>query len=391
MLPLPSFDLAAFEKPRIEHIAAAALRAEPRTITSVVNPRSAGGPHDFSSEGDYWWPDPKDPAAPYVQRDGLSNPDNFTAHRRLMLDMARDVGALAAAWKVTREERYAAAAARHLRVWFADPATRMNPSLLYAQAIKGRSTGRSIGVIDTLHLAEVALAVEALRGSAAMTPDALAALTDWFRDYLHWLRTHPYGVDESKAANNHGTCWTLQAACFARLVGDEAVLAECRRRLQEEHLPGQMAPDGSFPQELRRTKPYGYSIFNLDVLAGLAVALSTPQENLVTWSLPDGRSVARGIAWLAPYLADKGRWMAEVKRFELVDGRPVPTNEPVKPDVMYWDEWPVRQPALLFGAQATGNTDWLATWKRLPADPQVEEVRRNFPIREPVLWVPGDR
>lgn len=389
MLPLPPFDLAAFERPRIEHVAAAALRAEPRTITSAANPRSAGGPNDFSSEGDYWWPDPKDPAAPYVQRDGLSNPGNFIAHRRLMLDMARDVGALAAAWRVTREDRYAAAAVRHLRVWFADPATRMNPSLLYAQAIQGRSTGRSIGVIDTLHLAEVALAVEALRDSPAMTPANLDALTGWFREYLRWLRTHPYGVEESRAANNHGTCWTLQAACFARLVGDEAVLAECRRRLQEEHLPRQMAPDGSFPQELRRTKPYGYSIFNLDVMAGLAVVLSTPRENLVTWQLPDGRSVARGIGWLAPYLADKGRWVAEVKRFDLVDGRPVPTGEPVKPDVMYWDDWPVRQPALLFGAQATGHADWLATWQRLPADPQVEEVRRNFPIREPVLWVPG--
>ena len=44
-----------------------------------------------------------------------------------------------------------------------------------AQAIKGRSTGRSIGVIDTLHLAEVALGIEALRGSKALTPAEDAA------------------------------------------------------------------------------------------------------------------------------------------------------------------------------------------------------------------------
>jgi hypothetical protein len=370
MLFFPDFDLAAYEKPRIEHVASAAFAAAPRSVTSAVNPRSAGGTHDFSSEGDYWWPDPKDPAGPYVQRDGLSNPDNFVAHRRLMLDLARDVGALAAAWKVTREERYAAAAVRHLLAWFVHPDTRMSPHLLNAQAIKGRSTGRSIGVIDTLHLAEVALAVEALRGSAALTPEADAALTGWFRDYLQWMRTHPYGVDESKALNNHGTCWTLQAACFARLVRDEAVLAECRRRLKEVHLPDQMAPDGSFPRELARTKPYGYAIFNLDVMTACAVVLSTPGENLMTWALPDGRSLAKGVAWLAPYLADKTKW-------------------PKPPDVMYWDEWPVRQPCLLFGALATGNADWLATWKKLPADPQVEEVRRNFPIREPVLWVGG--
>jgi hypothetical protein len=387
MLFFPDFDLAVYEKPRIEHVAAAALGAAPRSVTSALNPRSAGGRHDFSSEGDYWWPDPKNPAAPYLQRDGLSNPDNFVAHRQLMMDMARDVGALAAAWKVTREERYAAAAVKHLRAWFVQPDTRMSPHLLYAQAIKGRSTGRSIGVIDTLHLAEVALAVEALRGSAALTPETDAALTGWFRDYLQWMRTHPYGVDESKALNNHGTCWTLQAACFARLTRDEAVLAECRRRLKEEHLPGQMGPDGSFPQELRRTKPYGYAIFNLDVMTACAVVLSTPQEKLMNWALPDGRSLAKGVAWLAPYLADKGAWLKQVKRYNLTATGLVATDEPVQPDVMYWDEWPVRQPCLLFGALATGNAEWLATWQRLEPDPQVEEVRRNFPIREPVLWV----
>ncbi|AOS43634.1 Alginate lyase [Lacunisphaera limnophila] len=389
MLFFPDFDLAVYEQPRIEHVAAAALAADPRSVTMAVNPRSAGGPHDFSSEGDYWWPDPQNPAAPYVQRDGLSNPDNFVAHRRLMLDMARDAGALAAAWKVTREERYANAAVQHLLAWFVHPDTRMSPHLLYAQAIKGRSTGRSIGVIDTLHLAEVALAVEALRGSAALTPAADAALTGWFRDYLHWMRTHPYGVEESKALNNHGTCWTLQAACFARLVGDEAVLAECRRRLKEEHLPNQMATDGSFPLELRRTKPYGYAIFNLDVMTALAVVLSTPDENLMTWSLPDGRSLAKGVAWLAPYLADKSRWVREVKRHQQTPAGAIRTEDPIAADVMYWDEWPVRQPCLLFGALATGDELWLATWKRLEPDPQVEEVRRNFPIREPVLWVSG--
>jgi len=368
MLILPHFDLPEYERPRIEHVASAALEAAPRTLTSAVNPRSAGGVHDFSSEGDYWWPDPANPDGPYIQRDGLSNPDNFVAHRRLMLDMARDVGALAAAWKVTHQERYAAAAVRQLQVWFVDPATKMNPNLLYAQAIKGRSTGRSIGVIDTLHLAEVALAIEALRGSAALVPETDLALCAWFRDYLHWLNTHDYGVKEKNWDNNHGTCWTLQAACFAHLLKDEAMLAECRDRLKKIHLPDQMAPDGSFPRELARTKPYGYSIFNLDVMTALAVVLSTPEENLLTWSLPDGRSLVKGVAFLAPYLMDKATW-------------------PKKPDVMYWDEWPVRQPCLLFGALATGNETWLATWKRLEADPQVEEVRRNFPIREPVLWV----
>lgn len=361
------FDLRAAERARAVQAAEVALTHEPRTLTSVRNPRSAGGPHDFSSEGDYWWPDPQKPAGPYIRRDGLTNPDNFVAHRNLMFGLARDVGALVAAWDLTHEERFAVAAARHLRTWFVDPATRMNPNLVYAQAIQGVATGRGIGIIDTVHLAEVALAIEALRGSPALKPEDDAALTQWFRDYLHWMRTHPYGLDEAKQENNHGTCWVLQAACFARLTRDAAALTECRERFRRDLLT-QMAPDGSFPRELARTKPYGYAIFNLDVMAATAVVLSTPTENLMRATMPDGRGMLRAVGWLAPFLADKSRW-------------------PKAPDVMYWNDWPIRQPALLFGALAGGDAEWLALWQRLPADSPVEEVQRNFPVRYPTLWL----
>jgi len=251
------FDLAAHERPRVVRLAEAALGDQPVSITAVVNPRSAGGPHDFSSEGDYWWPDPANPDGPYVRRDGETNPANFVAHRRLMFAFARDVASLAAAFDLTRDERFAAAAVEQLRVWFVSPATRMAPSLQYAQAIKGVCTGRSIGLIDTVHLAEVALAVQALRESGALDAATEAAVKDWFRDYLRWLQTHPYGVEESRATNNHGTAWALQAAAFAFLLGDEKTLADGRRRFKEELLPSQMASDGSFPREIARTKAYG--------------------------------------------------------------------------------------------------------------------------------------
>jgi len=370
LLALPGFDPAAFERPRVVAQADAALPATPKTIVTAINPRSAGGPHDWSSEGDYWWPDPAHPDGPYIQRDGLSNPDNFVAHRTLMLDFVRKFGALAAAYRLTGDERYAAAAVRHLHAWFVDPDTRMNPNLQYAQAVKGRSTGRSTGLIDTVHFAEVALGVEALRRSAALSPAEDAAVTDWFRQYLKWLRTSAYGIEEGRAANNHGTCWVLQTAAFARLSGDTAFVAECRHRFQSDLLPNQMAADGSFPRELARTKGYGYSIFNLDVMTGVAVLLSTPEEDLMNFHVADGRSLVRGVAFLEPFIADKHIW-------------------PKPPDAMFWNDWPVRQPCLLFGALAAGRADWLTVWRRLDPDPSVEEIRRNFPIRQPILWLPA--
>ena len=147
-----TLDLAAEERGRVLKAADKYLAEKPVTVTAASSPRSAGGLHDFFSEGDYWWPDPKNPGGPYIQRDGMRNPDNFVEHRRAMIRLSLIVPALAAAWRITKQRKYSDHAALHLRAWFIVDATRMNPNLLYAQAIKGKFTGRGTGIIDTLHL-----------------------------------------------------------------------------------------------------------------------------------------------------------------------------------------------------------------------------------------------
>lgn len=233
----------------------------------------------------------------------MTNPDNFVGHRRALMRLSVQAAALAAAWRLTKDGRYARHAAGHLRAWFLNPSTRMSPHLEYAQAIHGRTKGRGIGIIDTIHLVEVARAVEALENSGALTPAELTGVKKWFADYLQWMTTSRNGVEEREAKNNHGTCWVMQVAAFAHLTENRELLDYCRARFREVLVPNQLAADGSFPQELRRTKPYGCSLFNLD--AGLAL------------------------------------------------DRP----------------------------------DYLELWKRLPADSAVEEVVRNFFIRQPVLRV----
>ena len=156
------FDVAAFDHARVMKAADSYLKEKPVTVTASHSPRSAGGLHDFFSEGDYWWPDPKNPDGPYIQRDGMTNPDNFVEHRTALMRLSVEVPALAAAWKISHDQRYAGRAALHLRAWFVDDATRMNPNLEYAQAIHGRFTGRGTGIIDTVHLVEVARAIEVL-------------------------------------------------------------------------------------------------------------------------------------------------------------------------------------------------------------------------------------
>jgi hypothetical protein len=368
-LPSPAgSDLQKLERSRVIAAANLYLTMPPLTITASRAARSAGGLHDFFSEGDYWWPDPAHPDGPYIRRDGESNPANFADHRRALVRFSVEVPALAAAWKLTSDDRYAAHARRHLRAWFVDPATRMTPSLEYSQAIHGIATGRGTGIIDTVHLVEVARAIEVLRKGGALPDGELQPIRAWFTEYIRWMTTHPYGVEERDAKNNHGTCWVMQVAAFASVTDDEAQKEMCRVRFKSVLLPTQMAADGSFPLELARTKPYGYSLFNLDAMTTICQILSTPSDNLWSYQLPDGRGMRKALEFMVPFIKDKTRW-------------------PHPRDVQYHDEWPMRHASLLFGSIALDQPPYLALWNTLEPDSKVEEVIRNFFIRQPLLWV----
>jgi len=362
-----AFDLVEVERGRILAKANHYLDAEPETVTAAVCERSAGTPHDFYSEGDYWWPDPEKRDGPYVRRDGETNPDNFVAHRQSMVRLSDIVGTLASAYLITNEDRYVIAAVRHLKAWFVDEDTRMNPSLLYGQAINGRHSGRSIGVIDTIHLCEVARGTKVLGKSDAFAADDLDAVKDWFRKYLTWINSHEYGLTEKVHPNNHGVCWSLQAAAFADLVGDEEVLTWIRNQFKTVYLAEMMNREGGFPKELSRTKPYGYSLFVIDAMAGLAQIASTPESNLWTYQLPDGRGMPLGMKFIAPYIKDKSKW-------------------PYGCDIQFWDQWPVRHPCLLLGGLQLDEPKYIKIWEKLEADPTTFEVLRNMPLRHPLIW-----
>ena len=366
-------EVAALDRERVLARVAVVMQATPVSLHSAPPPAAAVAtgvrPGDFYSMADYFWPNPKTATGlPYVNRDGESNPDNFDAHRLILRQMRDAVSTLAAAYLVSGDAAYARRAAEWLQVFFVDPATRMNPHLRFAQAVLGVTPGRSYGIIDTLHLAEVPLAAAAIADATGVPPATIPAVRAWFADYLHWMLTDPNGRKEAATINNHSVAYYLQVAVFARFTGDTAVLDDTRRVFCETLLPGQLAPDGSFPRELARTKPYGYSIFQLDNVALLTEILATPAQNLWAFTLPDGRSVEQAVAFLSPYLADRGAW-------------------PFAADVAHFDGWPVRQPALLLAGLRLGRPEYLELWRRLPADSADLEVRRNLAVTQPLLWL----
>lgn len=364
----PQRHLRELERDRVLRQGRAFLKQVPKTITAVRAERSPGGLHDFYSEGDYWWPDPKNPHGPYIRRDGETNPDNFVAHRELLMRLSLRMPALTAAWVLTGHRDFAAHASTHLRAWFVEPNTRMNPNLQYAQAIHGIDQGRSIGIIDTVHLAEVAQATLVLAQSKAIDPAIESGTRAWFTEYVHWLTTSAHGQQERDEKNNHGSCWVLQAACFATLTRIEEIRVLCRERFLNTLIQNQIATDGSLPLELSRTKPYGYCLFDLDILGITAQVLSDASHNLWTHRSDKGASLEDAFRFMAPFIKDKSAW-------------------PYRHDVQYFDDLPVRQPSLLFAGLAYHRPDYLELWARLNPDPIVPEVIRNHPVRQPILWI----
>ena len=359
--------VAKTDRRRILNAAARYVSNAPVTITAFPAKRSAGGLHDFYSQADYFWPNPKDPNGPYINRDGQSNPENFDEHRKMMVALSIRMPALTAAWLLTGDNAYGKRACDHLRAWFVTPATRMNPNLEYAQAVQGRSTGRSFGIIDTLHLVEVARAAGFLRRGMMSAQDDFAVKA-WFASYLSWLCESDRGIKERDTKNNHAICWALQAAEYAHLTENDAIRKEVYRRYKEILLPDQMAADGSFPQELKRTKPYSYSIFNFDVMAGLCQSLKGLVPDPTTFQLADGRGLCKAAEFIYPYLKDKSSWKWAK-------------------DIEHFDALPVRSPGLLFSGIACRRPKYIDLWKTLNPDPADKEIIRNYPIRQPLLWV----
>lgn len=364
-------DVAAIDHDRILTAANLALARMPTPLVSIPAPRSPGTPHDFYSEAEDYWADPTNPSGSYVlHSSGPPNPAAFTAHRDAFLELCMDVPALTAAFVLTKEVRFAEHATAHLRAWFIDPATSMSSSLAYAQTIPPARTGRYEGVVEAVHLAELAQCIPFLANANALAEEERTALTKWLDEYSVWLATSRTGGLARDSKSHHGTSWLLQASAIARLgqATDDRRLTALRHQYQSSTIRAQMLSDGTFPHELTTANPYRNSLFNLDMLAGVCLLLSTRFEDVWNYELQDGPGMRSAMARHAPYILDRGAW-------------------PYRADAAYFNDLPIRPPSLLFAARAYGRPEYASLWKTLPADPKVVELERTFPIRQPLLWV----
>jgi hypothetical protein len=295
---------------QLEREAREALHAGPFSVVDKQPTPPSGDKHDYMSQAPYFWPNPDTPdGLPYVRHDGERNPEigRISDHRRLD-EMAGAVETLALAYFFKADEAHADKAAKLLRAWFFDPATRMNPNLQYAQAVPGVNTGRGIGLIETRCLVRVVDAVGLLAGSRAWSDADQQRLLAWYAQFLEWMQESKNGREEAAARNNHGTYYDAQAASFALFLGRTNLAADIVRTARQKRIAVQIEPDGRQPLELVRTKAWSYSVGNLSGLMLLATLGENVGVDLWHYRTQDGRSIAKALDYLAQFAMGGRKW-----------------------------------------------------------------------------------
>jgi len=283
-----------------------------KRILSVVDkkmPTPCGNKHEYMSMASYFWPDPSKPdGLPYIRKDGQRNPDNDKVTDHKGFDQVTSyVTTLSWAWYFTNDEKYAAKGTELLKFWFVDTATKMLPNLNHAQVIKGIDTGRGIGIIDIHLVPQLLDAISLLQNSKAMKKTDLAAIHEWFGQFLVWLESSQNGMEESKTKNNHKTWYDNLVASIALFCGKTErakIIFDNAKTL----LAAQIQPDGKQPLELERTNSLSYSTFNLRAWFALATHAESAGVDIWHYETNTGQSIRKALDYMLPYAMDQKKW-----------------------------------------------------------------------------------
>lgn len=283
----------------------------PWTVTAERPQGVAMDIHEFYSEAPYWWPQSEDLKAPYVRRDGQTNPNRFVANKNALVAMCDAVFALGSAAYFLDDPRYAQRAARDIHTWFINPKTRMTPSLDYAQAIRNLNSGRGAGIVDGRVFIRAIQGMEFLAQTGNWDPKDQAAVRKWFQDYLKWLTTSDNGQNEKGAGNNHASWWTAQVAAISGFVEDDIQQKAAFNYYKDHIFPRQIKSDGTAPREEARTKALWYSAFNLEAFVTVCRIAQLKGVDLWSTHSKGGATITTVIDYLQPYLADPKKWTKE--------------------------------------------------------------------------------
>ena len=304
--------------------AEAALKKGPFSVTNKEKLPPSGDKHDYASYSRYWWPDPNKPKGlPYIRRDGETNPNSQSlkeSDRQRIGALGINTETLGLAYYLTGEDKYAKKAAQLLRVWFLNKETFMNPNVNHAQCRPGHNNGTKSGVLDGRLMIRAFEGSLLIANSTALSENELKGLKTWAGLYFVWLRTNEMALEEAASKNNHGSFYDVQAMYFALYSGNLEASTQIAQKFAQRRIFSQIKPDGSMPEEMARTRPLFYSIYNLHAM--FLVAHLAKKVDVDIWEAGDkGTRLRAALDYLVPYTDPKNAWphptIGEADRLEM--------------------------------------------------------------------------
>ena len=345
-----------YEKKRLTTFAEYYVNEPVLTLLDFPAERSRGNGHEFYSEGRTWWPNPDGPNAAYMIREGYTNPDAFRKHAALLERVGEIIPGLTAAYLVTGKKLYAEKAVEHVKAWFVDPQTRMEPNLNHAQAIPNRTTGRAVGIIEGLPLVEIIQSYQYL--GDFLNENDKNDINKWLRDYEKFLEFGDYCEQLMRRKDNYSTAWLLQVSMIAKHLDDDEMMGKAENYFQQ-HTMSFALNDHSLYFDENSNRKLEYNIFSMaDMMAIECEILSDRGSNAWENNYYNGTKAVDLINYLYSGILNN-----ELKTMGNYDGRFL---------------------SLLFAGKAYDNSHYLELWRDLQIG---KEGAGDFPVRQPVLWV----
>ena len=286
------------------------LPEKPLTILDGTKVLEGCDAQDFLSQSPAAWPDPTKPKGlPWTITALKVNPDSTVGtDLSAWLETSSRIHTLGIAYFFSGNEAYAAQAAKLARIWFLDPATRMNPNTRCEGVIpgvppKGSSfTGR--------HIMRVAEGLALIAGSPSWTAADDKAFKAWVASYLDWATKEPPagGAHTATQPSNVGVFHDAQLIYYALYTGRNDLARRVAEQAKERRIASRISPSGELPNETQRYNGWGYSLLSLNGLLTLAKLSEHAGVNLLDFQTPDGRSLRKGVGYLVSYAKAPASW-----------------------------------------------------------------------------------
>lgn len=263
----------------------------------LVTPPS-GDKADYLSYPRYYWPSSKNNNR--KRKDGLVNPEVYSENYDLIrLEKLSDRLLITAlAYTFSEDEKYSKYCINQITNWFISPETAQNPNFQFAQYKPEQNHPNDVGIIEAHRFIYVLEAVSLISNSLHWTENNNTILKKWFHNLLTWLQTSEAGQKCSKRRNNIATWYDLQCAIYALYSGEIKLAEEIIRNSASDRLIKQLETGEIFSDELKRTDPYDYYIFNLLAFLHLSKVGSKLGIDLWKISTNDGKNLKSAIKWI---------------------------------------------------------------------------------------------